>query len=231
MKYCKNCKIKVDADRNYCPLCFRETIDDGCDSVKDEYPFEERKRNETFSKNNSFVLRLFIFMSICAVSICGIINYLTTSNFTWSLLVFASILYIWVLVCHTITSRRGAFEKVFMQLIAIMFILWTCENISITKEQHWLANYVFPSISMATVATLLMITFIRKDKSWILAFVSIIIILTAVSLVFLFYHIGHSQQFFLLSVINIVFCILSLLGYFTFGYNVIKTEFFKKFHL
>ena len=24
MKYCKNCKIKVDSDKDYCPLCFRE---------------------------------------------------------------------------------------------------------------------------------------------------------------------------------------------------------------
>ena len=230
MKYCKNCNVKVEANRNYCPLCFREIVSDGVEN-QGEPLFVERTKNETFARNNSFILRLFVFISFCIVSICGLINYLTSDHFSWSILVLACVVYVWILVAHTITSRRGPFEKIFLQVGALMFILWACEYISGSKDQHWLVNYVFPSISMATVATMIMITFIRKDKSWTLAFASITALLTIVALLILFYHYGHYQQLFIISVINIVFCLISLLGYLTFAYNTIKTEFLKKFHL
>ena len=45
MKYCKNCKVKVDADRSYCPLCFRE-LEVKNNEGASEYPFMERKKNE-----------------------------------------------------------------------------------------------------------------------------------------------------------------------------------------
>ena len=127
---------------------------------------------------------------------------------------------------HTILSRRGVFEKIFMQLVGIMFILWACELISDNSE-HWLANYVFPSVSMCTVATMLMISFIRKDKTWILAFFLITIVLTVASVLFFVYL----DDFKTMGIINIAFCSLTLIGYLTFGYATIKGEFLKKFHL
>lgn len=224
MKYCKNCKVKVDTDRNYCPLCFRELQDDG-QPQSGEYPFLARTKNEHFTKNNTFILKLFIFISICAVAICGLVDWWVNKDFGWSMLVLASILYIWILINHTILSRRGVFEKIIIQLLGLMFILYVCQKLSFKRD--WLASYVFPSISIATLSTLLMITFIRRDKSWVLSFVAVIILLTGVS-VFFFLRL---DKFYILNIINLTLCALSLLGYFTFGYSFIKTEFFKKFHL
>ncbi len=228
MKYCPNCKIKIDTDRAYCPLCFREIKPcEGADTG--ERPFMERNKNETEGRKTAFLLQLFFFISICVVSICLLINLLTRKSVPteplWSLVVIAGIVYVWIAVGHTILSRRGVFEKIFMQLIGIMFVLWMCEIISFNTE--WLANYVFPSVSMGTVATLLMMTFIKKDKSWILAFFLIIILLTIASILFFIFR----DSFQILGIINLAFCSLTLFGYLTFGYKVIKAEFLKKFHL
>lgn len=223
MKYCKNCKVKVDADRNYCPLCFRE-LEVKDDQTVGEYPFVERKKNETFTKNNSFVFKFFIFLSVCAVTICLLVNFLVNPDFKWSLVVVSGIFYVWILVSHTIISRRGVFEKILMQLLGIFLILWACEQIS--YERHWLANYVAPSISMCSILTMVLISFIRKDKTWVLAFFFIIILLTVVSVIFF-----RFATFKILGIINLVFCGLTLFGYLTFGYGVIKTEFSKKFHI
>lgn len=229
MKYCKNCKVKVDANRNYCPLCFRELIQTD-DKTNGEHPFAERRQNETNVKNNSFILKFFIFLSICAVSICSLINFLVNPEFLWCALVAAGIIYVWILISHTILSRRGVFEKIFMQLLGLTLILWACENLS--YESHWLANYVFPSLSIVTMATLIMLTLLRKDKSWILAFVFIIGVLFIASLL-LFLYLADKQQpgIKILGIINLTFSSLTALGYFVFGFNTIKTEFLKKFHL
>ena len=225
MKYCKNCKVKVDADRSYCPLCFRE-LEVKNNEGASEYPFMERKKNEHLTQSTHFLLKLFIFLSVSILLICTLINFLINRDFPWYLLVGASLLYIWLLVAHTILSRRSAFEKIIAQLIGIMLILWSCEFLSLNKE-HWLANYVFPAISIATVITMLMCTFIRRDKSWILSFVFIIVILTVASVLFFVYL----DNFYILSIINLSFCTLTLLGYFTFSFKIIKAEFLKKFHL
>ena len=191
MKYCSICKVKIDGERNYCPLCFREVKEIDNEKTLD-YPFAERKKDEKYQKNNSFVLKLFIFMSICAVSICLFINYylLTldppANSQWWSLVVLSSVTYVWVLIAHTIISRRSVFEKILAQLLAIIFLLWTCEFIS-TTNTNWLANYVLPSISICTILSLLMITLIRKDKSWLLSFVFITIILTVASVLSFIY--------------------------------------------
>lgn len=224
MKYCSNCKVKIDGERNHCPLCFRE-IKEISDEKTLEYPFAERKKNENYQRNNSFVLKLFIFMSICAISICFLVNMLLPNSPSWWLVVLGGIVYVWVLIAHTIISRRNVFERILAQLVAITFLLWTCEFI--TEDTSWLMNYVFPSISMCTVFAMLMITFIRKDKSWLLSFVAIIIILTIVSIISLLYL----EDYHLLNIINIAFSGLTLLGFFTFGYQSIRQEFLKKFHL
>lgn len=224
MKYCKNCKVKIDSERDYCPLCFRESV-----KINDEVStplFAERKTNETTVKRNLFVTKLFIFMSICAISVCLLINYFTGFELPWSLSVVSGILYCWILISHTIISRRGIFEKVLFQLLGIIFILWTSEKIS--TGHTWLWNYVFPSVSLCAICSLLMITFIRKDKSWILSFLTITFILSVVSLIIM---IRVSDDFKLLNLITVVLGGLSVLGYFTFGFWAIKQEFSKNFHL
>ncbi len=222
MKYCKNCKINVDTNHDYCPLCFRELSGSGQETSAPM--FAERKANERTIKKSTLVSKLFIYISLCVVAICLVVNFLTDSSVLWSLVVISGIVYVWILVAHTIISKRGIFEKVLMQVLGVIFVLIVSENISPTK--NWLQCYVYPSVSLLTVCSLLMIIFIKKDKSWILSFV-IITLLTGLTSVFLL----GIDSFKLMNIINIIFCALTVLGYFTFGYNLIKQEFIKKFHL
>ena len=163
MKYCKNCKIKVDSDKDYCPLCFRELSGEGS---SDTQLFAERKANELSNERNDILTKIFVFMTICVVSICLITNLLIDPSVLWSLSVVSGALYVWILVSHTIISRRGIFEKVLFQVLAIMFILWTSSEISPTHD--WLQQYVYPSVSLSVLTVMLMIILIKKDKPWLL---------------------------------------------------------------
>jgi len=222
MKYCKNCKVNVDTDRDYCPLCFREIKGD---DTSDTPLFAERKTNEHINRNTHFLTRLFVFMTICTVAICVIINVMTNQSFSWSLTVISGLTYVWILVAHTIISKRGIFEKVLFQLLAILFILWTSNKISV--DHNWLPDYVFPSVSICAVTVLLMIIWIKTDKSWLLSFLTITILLCAASL---FVYLRH-DTFKLLNLINIIYSGLIILGYFIFGWEAIKQQFSKIFHL
>lgn len=222
MKYCKECKVKVDSDRDYCPLCFRELSGEG---ESDTPLFAERKTNEHSNKRNDFVTRLFVFMTICVVSICVIINLMITPDVLWSLSVVSGLVYVWILIAHTIISRRGIFEKVLFQILSIMFILWTSSLISPTHD--WLQEYVFPSVSLTVLTVLVMIILIKKDKSWILSFFTITVLLCITSIVVLF----NFDEFRILNIINIIYGALLVIGYVIFGGGIIKQQFSKIFHL
>lgn len=222
MKYCKECKVHVDSEKDYCPLCFRELSGEGASETQ---LFAERKVNEHSKKHNDFVTKLFVFMTVCIVSICLIINNMVDPEVPWSLTVVSGLAYVWILVSHTIISRRGIFEKVFFQLLSILFILWTSNKLSDTHD--WLSDFVFPSVSLCATTVLVMIILIKKDKSWMLSFMTITFILCVTSVVILL----KVDSFKLLNIINIVFSALITLGYFIFGSASIKQQFSKIFHL
>ncbi len=222
MKYCKNCKIKVDSDKDYCPLCFRELSGEGS---SDTQLFAERKANEHSNERNDILTKIFVFMTICVVSICLITNLLIDPSVLWSLSVVSGALYVWILVSHTIISRRGIFEKVLFQVLSIMFILWTSSEISPTHD--WLQQYVYPSVSLSVLTVMLMIILIKKDKSWLLSFFTISILLGTASVVILFNY----DSFKILNLINIVYAALLVIAYVIFGGKVIKQQFTKIFHL
>ena len=223
MKYCKHCKVNVDTDRDYCPLCFREIS--GEDSTKTPM-FAERKNNEHGNRRSDFILKLFIFITLCIVSVCLIINFLADPEVLWSLIVISGLTYVWVLVVHTVMSRRGAFEKALFQLLAIIFILVTSNSVS--PKHFWLPEFVYQSISICAVSALALIVLIRKDKSWILAFLGITVMLTFASGVIL---LKKMDTFILLNLINVIYSSLVVLAYFIFGTEQIKQQFSKIFHL
>jgi len=226
VKYCNHCNVKVDTARTHCPLCFREIKPLHGDTTESEVNiFLERTHNENYVSNNSFVLKLFIFISICAITACFLINYMTSPAIPWAFLVLACIIYTWVLISHTIISKRGVFEKLLFQILSLTLVLAASENIS--EDKYWLQSYVFPSIIMCAEAVILMITFIRKDKSWLLSFIAITVVMLIASILNFIYF----DKYKVLSIIAITVSALTTLGYFTFGFRAIRQEFLKKFHL
>ena len=222
MKQCKYCKIEVDTTNDFCPLCFNH-LDEGCD--KSEGLYSLRQKNETTNITNNFLIKFFIFLSICAITTCVIINLHTHPETPWFWVVTCGILYIWVLVCHTILSKQPAFLKILLQIISIMLLLHFTEKISI---ETWVLPYVYPSISLTILFVLIMILSISsKRNGYVLGFSVIIMILTIVSLLITLL----TDYYELLNFINIVLCLLTLIGLFMFGWNAIKEDILKKWHL
>lgn len=224
MKYCKYCKIKVDSTNDFCPVCFNhiEEIDNSYDQL-----YSPRLKNETTDKLKYFLSKLFLFLSICSITVCFFVNRQVTPEIPWFWIVSFGILYVWLLVAHTIMSRRSFFEKVLLQVVSIIVLLYFTEKVSPTHD--WLLQYVYPSISFAVVFVLMMLLGIDKNRANnIFGFSVIIALLGAGSLILLLLDL---VSFTLLNFINCILCALSLLGLIIFGYSAIKQDLSKKLHL
>lgn len=224
MKHCKYCHIEVDTNNDFCPLCFNHLSE--TDSSFDQL-YSKRFTNETTDRKKLFISKLFLFLTICVITACFFINYLVNFEVKWFLVVTFGILYVWVLVAHTIMTKRSAFKKILLQIISIIALLYFTERVS--EPQDWLLPYVYPSISFTAVFALLMILFIDKNRSRkVLGFSVLILLMLVGSIVIMIFNIA---QFKLLNFLNCVICGLTLVGLFVFASNSIKHELSKRFHL
>ncbi len=224
MKYCKYCKIKVDTANDFCPICFNhiEEIDNKYDQL-----YSQRLKNETSDKLRFFLSKLFLFLSICAITVCFFVNYMVNPQTQWFWIVCFGILYVWVLVAHTIMSRRSFFAKVMLQVVSVIVLLYFTEKVS--PDHEWLLQYVYPAISYVVVVVLLMLLGIDRNRANnIFGFSVIIALLGTGSLVMLLLH---ALSYTLLNFINCILCSLTLLGLLIFGYGAIKQDLSKKLHL
>lgn len=223
MKYCKNCNVDVSTDENYCPICY-SYLDEG--EGEEFQLYLKRTKTTKTSVGVSFVKKLFIFLSICAVVVCGVINYMTANAFTWSLVVVSSLIYAWVLLAHTIISSRGVFEKIFFQFLALVVLLLSLNYIS---KGSWLIDYVIPSIMLAAGGVMSLISLISpKRKSYLLTFFFYYLIFTIISLIIV---LTLDDVYFLLHLLNMLFNGLIWLGTLIFGFKRIKSDISKYMHL
>lgn len=224
MKKCEHCGVEVNTENTNCPLCFLE-LNEIENSKKSTDIFKPRLA-ENNKKNKSVLYKIFLFISIIAITVCVVTNLMTQIFPLWSLVVTIGIIYCWVLIYHTILSERSIFEKLFLQIGVIVGLLFTCEWIS--DGAKWMVDYVIPSISMAVILVLFILSQALKYHRGVLAFFIMTIILTIISACLLIFKV---TTFNLLNIITIILGSVAILGMLLFSGNVLKTEFSKKFHV
>lgn len=223
MKYCKHCRVKVDSSENYCPLCYNY-LDEGEQEPNCFEYYMGRDKNKKRKANNFFLLKLFLYVSICISVVCFTVNYFTEPHMMWAPVVFVSILYLWILIGHTIISKRSPFEKIFFQFIGLILLLISLERLSMSE---WFLNYVLPSILLAASSVMALISLISKRKnSLVSTFFVYYVLLEIVSIVLLFIDVYHT-----LYLIHAVYNGLLLLGTLIFAYRILRADIAKKAHL
>ena len=223
MKKCKYCNVTVDTDKNFCPLCFNK-LDDLNDNSNSLYSM--RTQDEVAKKSSKLLLKIFVFLSIISIVASVVVNFYTTPHIWWSSLVIIGELYIWVLIKHTILSKRSIFAKFLLQILCIILILYLAEKLSFS---HWLLPYAFPSASLLTLAIMAFISIFNKERGeHLFGFLVIVFCLGITSLVVLLLNI---YEFSILNTVNLTVCVLFLFAIILFGFNAIKTELLKKWHI
>ena len=224
MKKCKVCNVDVATDKDYCPLCYND-LENG----SEEYTLTEQKTKNIKAKNTGmFLVRMFLFLSIATIAVCLFVNIKTSTKYLWSLIVIVSITYVWILVAHTIISKRSVFEKIAFQLLGVIAIIGTAYGLSPTATENWLVCYVLPSVSMLAVLVLVMISLIsRERKRYLLSFLAVYIALIILAIVL----VCTVDSFKTINHICLLTTSIAAGGTLLLGYKYIHKEFVKVFHL
>lgn len=224
MKHCNHCKVDVNSKNSFCPLCYNALETVSGDELTPIYDVCDKKPRSDVK--NHFILKLFTLFSIIAVAGAVFINLIVGGKF-WAGIVITSILYLWILIRHTIVSYRNAFEKVFLQLVGISLILISTSFMSV--DNGWFLNYVLPSVLSGASLTLLMVLFCsRRRKAYEFSFFIIFLIMIIVGVIF---WCTSFAEYKLLYSICVIINSLIVVGMLLMDFKTIKTEFLKKFHL
>lgn len=223
MKKCEHCKVNVNTEYSTCPLCFRELTETEGRPSKDLFkPKVENVKNE----HKEILIKIFLFLSIIVTVACLLTNLLTRVYLLWSLLVIIAVFYCWVLVGHTILSKRSILEKLILQIGTIIGLLFVCEWVS--GESKWMVDYVIPSISILISVILFILAQALKNHKGVMSFflmICLLIIITGVILIF------KLAEYKLLNVIAVATEAICLIGIILFSGKALRLELSKKFYV
>ena len=221
MKHCEKCNVEVNTKLDYCPLCFNNLS--GESTEPKIYEASKDKPREIIKSHKT--RKIFILISLAIITVCALINYFTETPL-WSGIVALGILYLWILVKHTIASDRNVFEKLFLQVITIIGLLILTNYVS---GGGWFLEYVFPSILCFIVIVLDFILMIsKKRKNYEISFLIAELLVLIASIVFVCID---ALDFKLLHIITLAVTALSIVSLIVMDGKNIMQEISKKIHL
>ncbi len=224
MKYCKHCKVKVDSSEKYCPLCYNYLEEQEKETNRFDY-YLGRDKNGKGKSNNYFLMKLFLYISICVSVICFVVNYFTDRHMLWSPVVFVSVVYLWILIAHTIISRRSPFEKIFFQLVGLILLMISLERLSMNA---WFLDYVLPSILLTASSVMALISLVSGRKKTLVSTFFVYYVLMEAATILIF---ALADVYKILYLIFSVYNGLILFGTLLFAYRILRADFAKKAHL
>jgi len=156
MRYCKTCQINYDTNLEHCLLCGGDLKFDSDDHSTYKFP-EVTKR-----KKSNFYFRFFIFLNIICALITMVIDFISGSNLSWSLIVTStnvySILFIFILLNPNFWASK--LTKLILSSILVAVIIGLSIN-----DYTWAVDIVFP-LTIVSTMLLLTILILTNRKKW-----------------------------------------------------------------
>ncbi len=154
MKYCECCKMKVNTEKSYCPLCGDQllALDD---SEVIEFPVAQGHLGNT---RRAFLSRLFFFLSLFVVAICVIVNIATyeIAPIKWSVVAGLGVFYCWHVIKRCI-FRRGNATKILLYQLIIISAMLIAIDVFLGTLDGWSICYAIPFLSISISITTMII--------------------------------------------------------------------------
>jgi len=225
MKHCESCKISIDTSKKQCPLCYDEL--EGEDAGSGTQLFAQCDGCDNITRKNYFLLSLFGFLSFSAAAICAFINIIATPESPWVIIVVTSIVYVWILISHTIMSRRSIFEKVLFQFVSFLSVALATNHIS--GGGNWFWPYVVPSAAITITTVLIFFSTVNKKRNdYLLSIFVMALLMTIVSIVLILTGTDHFR---ILNATNILYNVLFIAAILLFGFKSLKAAASKNLHV
>lgn len=158
MKYCNECKISVDTEKTYCPLCGDQL------KVVDNTAAIEFPKAKGQAKSGKIVLasRIYFGLALIATIVCGIVN-ISTFNILpirWSIVAGVGSFYSWYLLSKCILKKGNATKILFKQLVTVSILLITIDVI-LTDFGGWSLYVAIPILAFSVGISILVIALAR----------------------------------------------------------------------
>lgn len=235
MKYCRKCRLSVNTDSGYCPLCASELAPDKEGKASDS-PGKACETGEAGSDNiyprpdgsrkYNLVFRLFLFLTIVVVSTCLLINILSYSGILWSLVVIGAVQLMWAAIAYPLMAWRNIGYMITVDAVSVCVLLVIIQTV--TRTQGWGLDYVIPFLFIAATTVISFVILFRRMK-WreysLYQFIMIILgLLPLVSVI------SGMVKAIWPSVLSAFYSLLTFTGMFIFADKKYKSELIKRFH-
>jgi hypothetical protein len=234
MKYCKKCGLSVNTNNNFCPLCAggltgvnenRGEMEKFCD-IKAADPAEEIYPKGEIGAKYDVVLRLFLFLTVVAVSACLLINILAYNGVLWSFIVIAGIGFLWAAIGYPLLVKKNIGNRITVDAVCAVVFFIVVQVV--THSKGWSLDYVIPFLFIAATTVISLIILIRR-MTWReytkYQFITIFLGLLPVISV-----IANLVNPIWPSIASAVYSFVTFMGMFIFADKKYKNELIKRFH-
>ena len=220
MAKCKTCNIEILDETDSCPLC--QSILEQTESLENMYPdvlFSQRKL--------ALFSRIYLFCALLLQTALFVVNWYDETEIWWCAVFGLGLLYIYVVLHHTILGKTGYKSKVV--ILSLIAVLSAIGIDFATGYRGWSFDYVFPAgiLIMDAIIIFLMIYNRRNWQSYIMW--QIFMVLTSLVPIIL-YIIGleRNQQ---LAFLPMAASLSLVLGTMIIGDRRARMELKRRFHI
>lgn len=152
MKHCDICKVEIQTQQKYCPLCHQILKGESDPSIPEIYPDYVPLTREVLP----ITKKALLFLTLISITVLAVINLLDHTGMFWSSIPIGGILYFWVVLRYGILSKQNAAFK-FAFLTTVLIIILNIIDRNYGDVGGWALNYVTP---LALLSCNLAISFI-----------------------------------------------------------------------
>ena len=233
MKYCKKCALNVNTKQGNCPLCAAVLSDaedangqTEADDLAATAPEEDLYPANSEGIKYDLLFRVFLFLTILAITGSVLVNILTYNGILWSLLVAGGVGFAWAAIAYPIIVRKNIGHHIMVDAVCLCLFFIMAQIV--TKTKGWSLDYVIPFQFIAATTIISLIILIKRMK-WreyaLYQFITIVLGLLPVISV-----IAGLVENIWPSIGSAFYSFITLLGMLIFADKKYRNELIKRFH-
>lgn len=219
MNRCRKCNVNIHTSEDICPLCQNKINLKESNSI---YPVVKSKY-----KFHKLLIKISLFISLCSIVICSLINYSLSNEFSWCIFVILGIVSFWFTFINGIAKSENFMSKLFIEILGIIIlaIIWDYY----TGLHKWSLIYVLPFLCIAYTTTFLILRIFtnKTNKDHIL----FTYINSLIGLIPLYFILKKNISPLWPSYISVAISILAIIFLFIFNHKALENELERRLHI
>lgn len=155
MRYCPHCKVRIENELDFCPLCDMET-ELIVGETADEYPYIRTR----FSRR--LLVKTITFLAVVIAAVSFLINHLVPTDSPWVFITAAAIVYVWISMMNVIRNARNPGSILLCQVLTVSGLTFVIDYL--TGFHRWSVNYVIPFLISGSAIAIVLCIVIRPIK-------------------------------------------------------------------